>query len=178
MKPTPAPSPKPIPGRYEAENSQRLGMAAIKLNRDGYFRGNKGDGYVDMGGEGSYIEWSGVDGGIGGDCTLEFRYAFSKDTFRRVMIFGLTLQLPCEIRQAYHTIIFQTNYRECDVAVNGASVGAIRFETTGSWSDWNFRSLDATCTSGTTNVVRLTALVTGGPNIGEYPMKQTMLQFW
>lgn len=72
------PTPPPIAGRYEAEDSQQMGSATIKLNEDGYFRGNSGDGWVDMGGEGSYIEWSGVDGGIGGSCAVEFRYALGK----------------------------------------------------------------------------------------------------
>lgn len=70
-----------------------MSMSAIKLNEDGYFRGNKGDGWVDMGGDGSYIEWSGVDGGIGGTCTLEFRYALAKIDNRLVVetIFAVAL---------------------------------------------------------------------------------------
>jgi hypothetical protein len=111
-------------------------MSAIKLNEDGYFRGNKGDGWVDMGGDGSYIEWSGVNGGIGGICALEFRYALAK-----------------------------IDNRECDVSVNGVSAGVISFESTGAWTTWGFGNLAATCNAGITNVVRLTALATGGPNI-------------
>lgn len=59
-----------------------MGGSSIRLNEDGYYRGNEGDGYVDMGGDGSYIEWSGVDGGVGGPCSVELRYSLGKDDIR------------------------------------------------------------------------------------------------
>lgn len=108
-----------------------LSNSFVKSNHIGY----TGTGYVDMGGNGSWIEWS-IDGGAGGPCELDFRYA-SDDT----------------------------TYRECEVTLNGNVVASPKFSPTSSWKDFRNDVQSIICPPGV-NTLRLTASTSeGGPNV-------------
>ena len=66
--PAPPPSPEVV---YQTEDAQVTSSVAYKNSKLGY----TGTGYLDMGGSGSYFEFTdSIDGGIGGTCTLSFRH--------------------------------------------------------------------------------------------------------
>lgn len=94
-----------------------------------------GSGYANMGGSGSWVEFN-VDGGSGGACTLAFRYAVGTE-------------LP----------------RSCSLKMEGSVVGTVTFASTGSWTNYQYDSIEATCLPGN-NVIRVTATTSeGGPNL-------------
>ena len=66
------PAPPPSPGDvYQTEDAQVTSGVAYKNTKLGY----TGTGYLDMGGLGSYFEFTDtIDGHTGGTCTLSFRY--------------------------------------------------------------------------------------------------------
>lgn len=66
--PAPPPSPEDV---YQTEDAQVTSGVAYKNSKLGY----TGTGYLDMGGLGSYFEFTDtIDGRTGGTCTLSFRY--------------------------------------------------------------------------------------------------------
>ncbi len=98
--------------------------------------GYTGTGYQDMGGSGSYFEWNNVNEGSG-TFTLSFRYALGNDTATR----------------------------DCDITVNGVSVGTVPFSYTGAWDSWSTMTIEAPLNTGS-NTVRVTASTgAGGPNV-------------
>lgn len=67
--PPPTPSPTRLAGDfYEAEDATLSGTN-IRTGNPGFY----GTGYADMGGSGTYVEFTNVDAGDGGTCTLSFR---------------------------------------------------------------------------------------------------------
>lgn len=127
-----APNPvSTVAGRYEAEHALRNVSGTTFSNTNGV------DGYVKMSTTpGEYIEWSNVNGGAGGTCTLDFRYALGK-----------------------------AGRRDCDVSVNGFVAGMLTIPWTEGWSNWVTLSLAVPCNAGSSNVVRLIAGSNGGPAI-------------
>jgi hypothetical protein len=126
-------NPQPtIPGRYEAEYGLKS-FGPITYTSDTNDMGV--DAYVKMTGTpGDYIEWSGVDGGAGGMCTLNFRFALGK-----------------------------AGPRDCLVTVNGVYAGDITFLYTSGWNNWQINSLVVPCNAGSNNVIRVTGGSNGGP---------------
>lgn len=77
-----------------------------------------------------------MDGGTGGVCQLDFKYVAGSEIDR-----------------------------ECDVSINGQSVGTVTFLKTKDWNDWQHDVVQATCQPGV-NVIRLTVNTSrGGPNL-------------
>ena len=109
-------------------------MASITLGRN---EGYTGSGYVDMGGQNSYVQFNSIDGGSGGTCVLSVRYANG----------GSSPTRPCEVK------------------VNGVAVGNLSFPVTNSWSNYQYDIIETQCAAGS-NSIRITASTgSGGPNI-------------
>jgi uncharacterized protein (DUF1501 family) len=130
--PTASPTRKLASYEAEADNNIMSENMNIKSSNPGY----SGTGYVDFGGMGTWLEFTSVDGGTGGECQLEFKYAAGS-----------------EINRA------------CDVSINGQPVGTAIFPKTEDWSDWQHEVIQATCQPGA-NAIRLTVSSNrGGPNL-------------
>ena len=100
------------------------------------FGGYTGSGYVDFGSNGAWLEWNNIDGGSGDNASLIFRYANGSAV-----------------------------NRQCDLSVNGASIGNLSFAPTGTWGDWTTQTVTVSLNSGN-NTVRLTVNTSnGGPNL-------------
>lgn len=108
---------------YEAEDHNLVG---------GYVETNNGVQYVVLDTVGSYVEFTNVDGGSGGNCVLNVNYS---NRF--------------------------SNGKPIEVTVNGNVVGSFDIRPTLSGADWNNEALEATCAPGM-NTIRLTAALSGG----------------
>ncbi len=118
---------------YQAESYTSQSGCAIATDHSNY----TGSGYVDYGGNGTWMEWNNINMSSAGSKTLIFRYAN-----------GSTVN------------------RTCNVIVNGVSVGTVNFAPhTTSWSNWTTVSIAANLNSGN-NTIRVTATTSnGGPNL-------------
>ena len=121
---------------YEAEDNTNATMYDAKV--DTLHRGASGGSYVDMGSNGSYIEFFNINGGLGGICSFSFRYASGASNGR---------------------------LRPCAVTLNGKMIGSLDFRSTRSWGSWKYNTIQAYCKAGV-NDVRVTAgTANGGPNL-------------
>jgi endoglucanase len=127
-------NPQPvIPGRYEAEYALQVGAKTYTTETSP--NAVDVDAYVKMTtSAGDYIEWSNIDGGGGGTCTLNFRYALGN-----------------------------AGARDCSVTINGVNAGDISVLYTSGWNNWQITSLVVPCNAGSNNVVRVTGGSNGGP---------------
>ena len=131
--------PTPPPAvEYEAEVSTNIrGSASITLGRNA---GYSGTGYVDMGGQGSYLRWTSIDGGdCGGTCTFKIRYANGGSSSRR-----------------------------CEVTLNGDNtvVATLQFPVTGNWTTYDYSTIVETqCTAGSNSIKVKASTSDGGPNL-------------
>jgi hypothetical protein len=118
--------------RYEAENRTAQSGCSVASNKAGF----TGTGFMDFGGNSSWIEWNNVNAAGAGDYTLTLRYANGGSAARPAV-----------------------------VAVNGRSAGSAQFSATGSWTTWKTTSLTVSLKRGL-NTIRLTANTSaGGPNV-------------
>merc|ERR1719491_2147920 len=119
----------------EAENySDASNGVEVKTQHEGY----NGEGYVAITkGDGSYVEWDNIDGGIGGACTLKFRYANG----------GIRSQRPAE------------------VTFNGVLLAKlVLFTRTDDWKTYTYEEFDTMCTTGP-QTLRLTFNGSRGPSL-------------
>ncbi len=118
---------------YEAEDRTAASGATERANHPGY----TGRGFMDYGGEGTWVEWNDIRAAAAGTYTLRFRYANARSLDRR-----------------------------CAVIVNGSDVGAVPFGRTGAdWSDWGDVAIDVPLRAGD-NTIRVVATTSeGGPNL-------------
>lgn len=117
---------------YQAEDQSWDASGKVSSGNSGW----TGEGYANMGGKGSWVEFNTVDGGAGGACTLGFRYSVGAS-------------LP----------------RSCTLKINGVDSGTVTFSSTASWDAWKYDYVETTCLPGN-NVVRITASTgEGGPNL-------------
>lgn len=120
------------PTEYQAESYTSQSGTTIETLNAGY----SGTGYVDYGGNGTWMEWNNVNVSTTGSKTLTFRYAN-----------GSTVN------------------RTCEVKVNGVSIGSLSFAPTSGWTNWTTAYITATLNSGN-NTIRIAATTSsGGPNI-------------
>jgi len=92
---------------------------------------------VDYGGVGSSVEFKNVEGGSGGACVLNFRYANGSSGPRR-----------------------------CEIIVNGSVVGVVEFPPTKGWNKWLNDYIQTQCDPGSTNAIKVRASTrSGGPNM-------------
>ena len=117
---------------YEAEDFTGQDGTRLASNHAGF----SGDGFMDYGGNGTWIEWDNVYVSQAGKYTLFFRYAVGNSA-----------------------------HRQAKAVVNGAGQGNIGFPNTGSWKTWKTDSLVVTLKKGD-NKIRIEANTTnGGPNL-------------
>ena len=118
---------------YQGEDDDQQWDGGTKVSQGN--SGWTGEGYVNMGDKGSWVEFTNVDGGAGGACTLGFRYS-----------------------------VGSSSPRSCSLKVNGVNVGTLTFSSTVSWEAWETEYIETTCVPGT-NVIKITASTSeGGPN--------------
>ncbi len=117
---------------YEAESYTRQSGCDRATNTSGY----TGSGFVDFGGDGTYVEWNNVSAPAGGAYQLTFRYANGG-----------------------------ANARQAAVLVNGASAGNLAFAPTSGWAGWTTVTLTGSLRAGN-NTIRVQANTdAGGPNL-------------
>ena len=74
---------------YEAEDCSSNTGGGVKVGENAYWDGYTGDGYFDMGVNGSWFEWDNIDAGSGGAFTLIFRYAAASDRPCEISVNGI-----------------------------------------------------------------------------------------
>jgi len=117
---------------YEAERRTSQSGCVEAANQAGF----TGTGFMDYGGDGSWIEWNRVAASVAGEQSLSFRYANAG-----------------------------ANDRSAVVALNGVAVGNLAFAPTGAWTNWRTATLKVMLRAGN-NTIRVTAQTgAGGPNI-------------
>ncbi len=127
---------------YQAE-SRTSASGCVQANN---FTGYGGSGFMDFGGQGTWIELANINAPAAGKYALRIRYANGSAASRNATIM-----------------------------VNGASVGTLPFPVTGSWAQWSTDSIAATLRQGT-NTVRVTASGSaGGPNLDQIDVVATDL---
>jgi hypothetical protein len=117
---------------YQAEASTAAGGCVVARNRAGY----TGSGFMDFGGQGTFLEWNNVSVSASGAYALSVRYANAS-----------------------------AGNRPSDVIVNGTKVGSLSFASTGSWTRWKTASFKATLRSGSNRIRIVASTSAGGPNI-------------
>lgn len=120
----------------EAESyTSQSGCAASSANP-----GFSGTGFMDYGGNGTWLEWNNVSVASTGNYTLVFRFANGS-----------------------------TSNRQCQLLVNGVSKGNIAFNGSGGWSTWITVSSTSISLNAGNNTVRLVANTSnGGPNLDKF----------
>ena len=118
---------------YQAESSTAQSGTSISTG----FAGYTGTGFVDYGGNGTYIEWNNINSAnANSSVTLSFVFANGG-----------------------------TTNRQCAVSVNGVDKGNVSFAPTGAWTTWSPITINVPLNAGN-NTVRVTANTTdGGPNL-------------
>jgi hypothetical protein len=132
---------------YEAEDAATFDDTSVVDSANTGARGNK---YVDMGGMGSYIEFTVDEEDDEDEMTEQDRLASS----------------DCSITFRYASASRDGHTRPCSLSVNGTIVDTLSFPTTFWWRRWDTKIVReaAYCYPGT--VIRLTAVSKhGGPNI-------------
>jgi hypothetical protein len=117
---------------YQAETSTTASGCVVARDRAGY----TGSGFIDFGGQGTFLEWNNVRVSAAGDYSISVRYANAS-----------------------------AGNRPGDVIVNGAKIGSISFAPTGRWTNWNTASIKATLRSGSNRIRIVASTSAGGPNI-------------
>ncbi len=110
-----------------------LVAASMQTNASGY----NGSAFINLGPTGSSIEWSGVDGGDGGDTTIQFRYSLGSLSPRAVRL-----------------------------TVNGL-VKNISFTDTGSWSNWVNLDVPVVLLQGGNNRIKVETIGQDSGNIDQ-----------
>ncbi|NVJ61068.1 MAG: collagenase [Gammaproteobacteria bacterium] len=117
---------------FQAEESSDREDVKIRSRQPGY----TGSGYVDYGGNGSWIEWNNIKVDKAGDYRLTITFSNGKSAKRK-----------------------------CAIVVNSESQSNIKFPTTGSWGIWKAKRKTITLEKGL-NTLRIQANTdAGGPNI-------------
>jgi hypothetical protein len=122
---------------YQAENYTSQSGTTTSSANSGY----TGSGYVDYGGDGSWMEWNNINTGSSGEAELTLRYANGSAA-----------------------------NRQCQLVVNGSSVGSLTFSPSGGWTSWGTQKIKASLRSGN-NTIRIVANTSsGGPNLDKMDM--------
>jgi O-glycosyl hydrolase len=117
----------------EAEIGAFGGGATTGTANGGYF----GSSYVDFPGNGGFLQWTNVDGGLGGTTLIDIRYALGATTARTGRLI-----------------------------VNGVAQN-ITFPPTGAWNTWANLRMNLTLNAGKTNSVRIESIGQDLSNIDE-----------
>lgn len=118
---------------YQAEDYTSESGCSFSSGIAGY----TGTGFMDYGGNGTYVEWDNVNVNSAGTYNLVFRYGNGS-----------------------------SGDRQCAIVVNGNTVGNLAFSTTGSWSTWGTTSdFPVTLNAGNNTIQVLANTSSGGPNL-------------
>ncbi len=110
----------PDPTGGQAEDAVYGNGAIFETTNSGF----NGTGYVNFPSSGGYLEFGGINGGIGGDVSMDIRYALGA-----------------------------AGTRTGNLIVNGASQ-SITFDSTSAWNSWATKSVTIALNSGTNNTIR------------------------
>ncbi len=119
-------------GSYQAES--RTGQSGCVQATN--FAGYTGSGFMDFGGNGTWIEWNNISAPEAGRYSLRLRYANGA-----------------------------AGNRAAAILVNGQSIGSVPFAVTGGWDRWGTGSIDVSLGRGNNTIRVLANTSTGGPNI-------------
>lgn len=119
---------------FEGEEAETLFGVEVKSSNKGF----EGNGYVDYGAAGSYVEWSNVFASEG-EAVLAFRYS-NASPFK--------------------------NTRPTGLYVNGAVVTTISWPDTGTWTNWGTEKVNVKLQSGK-NTIKLMQISALGPNLDQ-----------
>ncbi len=115
----------------QAENASQKSGCTVDTRNAGY----TGTGYINFGGNGTWIEWNNVNVPTAGNYTLTFRYATS------------------------------TGPRQTAILINGANTGNVPFESTGSHTTWKTAFITKALKAGSNTIRVLANTTNGGPNL-------------
>ena len=121
----------PVQVGYQAENRTAASGCKIASNHAGF----TGTGFIDYGGNGTWIEWNNVNVPQAGVYSLTFRYAVGGSP------------------------------RQSAIIVNGSSNGNLGFANTGSWTTWRTNTKAATLRQGRNTIRVQANTGNGGPNL-------------
>ncbi len=127
---------------YQAEARSAQNDCAQASNRSGY----TGSGFMDFGGNGTWIEWNNITAPAAGRYQLQFRFANGG-----------------------------ANARGAAVLVNGQSAGTLRFAITGTWTQWSTDTAAVSLREGKNTVRVLANTSSGGPNLDRLDVVATDL---
>lgn len=124
---------------YQAENYNAISGSSKQSKNSGY----TGSGYVDFGGNSSWMQWNNINAPAAGEYKLTLRYANGGSGDRRVA-----------------------------AIINGKNVDNVSFPKTGGWKNWASDTLTVTLKQGN-NSIRLQANTgSGGPNLDGMDVEQ------
>lgn len=116
---------------YQAEDYTAVNGVSVVTNHFGF----TGGGFIDYGGNGTWLEWDNVSAGPG-TVTLNFRYANRSSSNRQSAVF-----------------------------VNGINTGNVAFASTGSWTNWGTVSYTVTLPLAVNTIRVQANTSAGGPNL-------------
>ncbi len=120
-----------VVGVLQAENTSQRSGCTIATKNTGY----TGSGYINFGGNGTWMEWNNVNVATAGNYTLTFRYATA------------------------------TGPRQTAILINGTNTGNVPFESTGSVTTWKTASITKALKAGNNTIRVLANTANGGPNL-------------
>jgi hypothetical protein len=123
---------------YQAESATTKSGCSVDTKNAGF----TGSGYIDFGGNSTWIEWNNIKVTSDGDYTLTFRYAVGSGS------------------------------RPCAVLINGANAGNVPFKATGSWKKWETVSITKPLKAGNNTVRVLANTSSGGPNLDKMDLNK------
>jgi hypothetical protein len=110
---------------YQAEDASYGGGSVFETKNAGWH----GTGYINFSSSGGYVEFSNVDGGAGGDVTLEIRYALGNSTRTGLLIVNGVSQSITFPSLGSDWTVWSTN--ELTVSLGSSSTNTLRFESNG-----------------------------------------------
>ena len=117
---------------YEAEARTSASGCSVKSNHAGF----SGSGFMDYGGNGTWIEWNNVIAAAAGEYKLTFRYGNGS-----------------------------AGNRQAAAIINGRNIGNVTFAPTGGWQTWKTDAIGVSLKAGS-NTIRIMANTgSGGPNL-------------
>ena len=118
--------------QYEAESRSSEQGCSLRSNHAGF----TGSGFMDYGGNGTWIEWTDIQAAAAGEYELRFRYANGSG-----------------------------GDRSSDLIVNGSGQGPAAFSPSGGWKTWTTTTANVMLREGR-NTLRVVANTgRGGPNL-------------
>ena len=123
--PTPVAAPVIAPLALQAEDASYGGGVAIATTNAGF----NGTGFASFTNTGSFLQFNGVNGGVGGAATLSIRFALGASSRTgRIIVNGITNTITFSTTGTWTNWSLLTNR----ITLNGGVANTIRFESSGS----------------------------------------------